>query len=688
MTGRRATRAATIGCLLAFVSTAALAQSLETLPVATTDVESAAPGVTSYAPDFFSEFRPSTAQDMVNRIPGFRVNTGDNVRGLGGAAGNALIDGERPSSKTVNIGEALSRLLPHQVERIDLIRGGAPGIDMQGHAVVVNVIRKPGADTTLVLQLMGKLYNDHDPGYAPSVEFSTRIGDLLISGSASARSEKQQPDSGKGNFIRRNGAGELIARGPFYALVDTRSYSANGSAEYGSFRLNAGVERSETPRNEYADLTSNLGVRNREQTVNDLVSDRAEIGGDYQQALPFGLTGRLIGLHAITRSDLSSVQTGRGAVSASSKETEGSESIVRATIRGVFHGLTVEAGGEMAFNALDVSNSLTTGGVPQVLPSANLKIEEERAEAFLTASMKPTAQLAVEAGVRIETSTITQSGDVDQEKTLTFPKPRVTLAYALTPHSQLRARLERTVGQLNFEDFAASGDLADGALNAGNADLEPQRAWVSELAFEQRFWDKGAFVLTGAYSAVEQVSDVVPIRTPTRVFDGPGNLGEGTLQELTADLTLPFERLGRPGLTLRTSYTWRRSRVTDPTTGEDRPFSSINPWQATFNLTQEIPEWNMAFAVNAMTLGNKPRQYRVSETRYDQTTPYVNLQWHYRPSPDLIFLVQVFENAFSREKRRQRVIYQGPRSDGRISLFEQRSAQMEPFVMFRVRKTY
>jgi outer membrane receptor for ferrienterochelin and colicin len=685
--GKSASGAIGMGCAMALSGGVALAQS-DGVAAPDTEAQVTTQGVISYPPEYFAEFRPSTAQDMVNRIPGFRFNSGDSVRGLGGAAGNALIDGERPSSKTVSVSEALGRLLPHQVERIELIRGGAPGIDMQGHAVVVNVVRKPGADTTLVLQYMGKLYNDHSPGYGPTIEFSTRFGDLLLSGGVSARIEKQQPDSGKGNFIRRNGQGDLIARGPFYAFVDTRSYGANGSAEYGNFRLNANVERQETPRTEYADLTSNLGVRSREQIVNDIVTDKAEIGGDYQHDLAFGLTGRLIALHTRTASDLTSVQTGRGPESFSTKQTEGSESIFRSTVRGVFHGLTVEGGGEVALNVLDVSSSLRTGGVSQILPSANIRVEEHRAEGFLTASLKPTSSLSVEAGVRIETSTITQSGDVDQEKTLTFPKPRVTLAYALSPNTQLRARLERTVGQLNFEDFAASGDLADGALSAGNSDLEPQRAWITEVALEQRFWGKGALVLTASHSEVEQVSDVVPIFTPTRVFDAPGNLGEGTLRELSADLTLPSDRLGWNGLTLRANWTWRHSRVTDPTTGEERPFSNLSASQGSLNITQELPQWNAAVALNSFTIGNRPRQYRVSETRFDSTTPYMNLQFHYRPSPDLVFLVQVFENVFSRERRRQRLVYSGPRSDNRISFFEQRSAQMEPFIMFRVRKTY
>lgn len=49
--------------------------------------------------DYFERFNPVTALDMVERLPGFTTFAGDSVRGLGGAAGDILIDGERPSAE-------------------------------------------------------------------------------------------------------------------------------------------------------------------------------------------------------------------------------------------------------------------------------------------------------------------------------------------------------------------------------------------------------------------------------------------------------------------------------------------------------------------------------------------------------------------------------------------------------------
>ena len=63
------------------------------------DVEPTQRGVIPYAPDFFAAAQPSTALDMITRLPGFSLEQGDNVRGFAGAAGNVLIDGRRLASK-------------------------------------------------------------------------------------------------------------------------------------------------------------------------------------------------------------------------------------------------------------------------------------------------------------------------------------------------------------------------------------------------------------------------------------------------------------------------------------------------------------------------------------------------------------------------------------------------------------
>ncbi|HYD44294.1 MAG TPA: TonB-dependent receptor, partial [Phenylobacterium sp.] len=57
-------------------------------------------GVISYPAEFFAAARPVVVFDMLPRLPGFSFDGGDtDVRGFAGAAGNVLINGQRPASK-------------------------------------------------------------------------------------------------------------------------------------------------------------------------------------------------------------------------------------------------------------------------------------------------------------------------------------------------------------------------------------------------------------------------------------------------------------------------------------------------------------------------------------------------------------------------------------------------------------
>src|SRR5688572_18590861 len=82
--------------------------------------------VISYRPEFFADFQPANASEMIDRVPGFILDDGADVRGYEGSAGNVLIDGERPATKSEDLEQVLRRIPASRVERIDLIRGGAP----------------------------------------------------------------------------------------------------------------------------------------------------------------------------------------------------------------------------------------------------------------------------------------------------------------------------------------------------------------------------------------------------------------------------------------------------------------------------------------------------------------------------------------------------------------------------------
>ena len=96
---------------------------------------------------------------MLAVLPGYEFSESDtDVRGFAGAVGNVLIDGSRPDGKQESLETVLRRIPATAVERIELIRAGAPGIDMQGQTVLANVVRRREAQTRGTIEAGSAFY--------------------------------------------------------------------------------------------------------------------------------------------------------------------------------------------------------------------------------------------------------------------------------------------------------------------------------------------------------------------------------------------------------------------------------------------------------------------------------------------------------------------------------------------------
>src|SRR5690606_36550354 len=172
--------------------------------------------------------------------------------------------------------------------------------------------------------------------------------------------------------------------------------------------------------------------------------------------------------------------------------------------------LSFEGGGEVAYNYRDQQVALALNGIPFPLPASDVLVEETRGEAFVQGSWRPSPEWTIEGGIRVERSTITQSGDTNRERSFTYPKPRFIATWSPTKDDQVRFRAEREIGQLNFQDFASEVNLNSGQQSTGNSDLEPAKTWVYEATYEKRFWDGAAAVLTYRHEDITDVVDLFP----------------------------------------------------------------------------------------------------------------------------------------------------------------------------------
>lgn len=646
-------------------------------------------GVTAFDAAFFAEAQPISAMDMVNRVPGFSFDEGEDVRGLGGTAGNVLIDGRRPASKSEPLEETIRRIPASQVLRLELIRGGAPGIDMQGQPVVVNIVRVPGAGGNTTFAVASGWYQDGRTTPAMRFEGARPLSDDRRFEWSSLIYTFVDDGAGEGPRRRFDGSGALIRDGYSDETAGGRggTFSAGWQQNLFGGRLA---------------LNGRLNIEDYEWALEDaiftpfagglIVNDEfsqanGEVGLNWQR--PFGEQWRLevVGIQRLRGSDFASVFDDGANDGRFTEDATSGESIGRATLR---HTRTptwsLEAGGEIAFNFLESATTFTENGVPIVLPASDVRVEELRGELFGTSTWRPNARWGLELGFRAETSTITQSGDTDLERSFFYPKPRALLTWTPDDRNQFRLRLEREVGQLDFGDFVSSTAFSTGVVTAGNAQLEPEKTWIAELVWERRFWDEGSLVVTLAHGEITDASDRVPIFTPTDVFDAPGNIGDGSGDSLAVDLTLPLGRFGITGGRLRTRLEWSASEVRDPTTGELRRVSGQEPLEGEINFTQDLPRWNLQWGANAF-LGFEETYYRFDtvETLEIETWYNAFAEWRYRPN--LAIRVEL-QNLAGRNLIRTRDVYSGPRDASPLLFREVRDLNFDPFIYLRVRRTW
>ena len=585
--------------MLAFMAAASLSTSFEAAPTpaASADECNANSCVIEYSADFFDRYNPVTALDMVRNVPGFKIDDGDGSRGFGGAAGNILIDGERPAVKSESPSDILSRTPVATVERIDVIRGQAGGLDLRGQSVVVNVILKEGAAAAAAWELSGTV-NFEGPA-RPSGEFSysDRRGALSYTAGVEAR----------GLFSYDAGLERLL--GPSNELLETReevfeddgfevaaSLNAALKAGLSVLRLNASLAYFEEDGGENSARFPTAGgppVFVLQGAGEDELS--AEIGVDAERPLGEAIIAKLIGLYRrddfTETGSLSVGPSAQGAVlsDVSRFETLDTEKIIRLEVDySGLQGHLIEIAAEGAVNRLESAFSLLENGasglVPVDVPGGNTQVEEVRGD-FSVSNSWTMGPAALDAVVAAETSTIEQTGEFEAERSFFFLKPSFTATLSPLPETQLRLRGLREIGQLDFFDFVSSTDFDDEELALGNPDLSPEATWTADVAVERRFGDIGVVSLTAFYDWVEDVQDFLPVGEGLEV---PGNIGDGRRWGLRTEGAAPLDWLGVKNGRLDFSGELQDSSVTDPVTGEDRRFSDERRWEGNVAFRQDL----------------------------------------------------------------------------------------------------
>ncbi len=596
-------------------------------------------GRVTYDAAFFAQYNPQNAFDMVRQTPGFTLDGGEERRGFSGAVGNLLIDGVRPTAKSQSLDSILSRIPARQVLRVEVLRGAETSGDASGQSVLLNVVRTPTAGSGI--WRAGSEYNGAGSGPRGELSYSGRNGQFEYGVGVDYYSQyREQP--GTRHYFDNAGVLERTADTPSPRDFREGSLTANAAMPLFGGRLSANAQYYRNRFHARSSFLFATPAGAADGTELDVVTEHAtnlEVGANYDKDIgPWSLA--LVGLanrgSYANEEAFSSFDAAGGFDFAFGQDidNEDSETILRGSLSRSFGEHRVEVGGEGAFNSLDASLDFTldTGAGPAPVPiqNSNVLVEEQRAEAFAVHTWRPNQQWAIETRLAGESSTLTFSGDTDQEVELAFFKPSMQLSRSFGD-DQVRLRVYRDVGQLDFNDFVSTAGLADARIEGGNPDLRPQTSWRAELAADFRFPGNGALSLALTRHWIEDLADLVNLTDTNNTpgdpsddvsFDAPGNIGEADAWSLTAQITLPL-RAFLPGAQVTATGALWRTEVVDPITGRVRDFSNQVESELNVEFRQDLNALRLAWGVTYFKQGEFT-SFRFNETDTYEEGPWVD----------------------------------------------------------------
>jgi hypothetical protein len=648
------------------------------------DVPASQAGKRIFKPEEFATYAPVSALDMVRRIPGFSIEGSEGRRGFGENAGNVLIDGDRPSTKSDDIFVLLSRIPASQVAYIELSeQAGADG-EAQGKGQVVNVIRKKS----------DKLSGTYEAGY-----LTGRRGKVtpFAGSSATLRRGNTTYEANLDFFWEQPGA-----KGPedFYdgqrRFIERRTY--RNLPEYmqvqGGFGIKTRIGGAKINAN--AKATWNDGGEDRLGFITDAagrstgfellatdapITDLAyEFGGDVEFTTLPKLNTKLIGLYrAGTESQGTTISTDRINRPRSSlffgNRNKPSETVLR--VQNDWSGLNAHAiqfGAEYSTNRLDSRFAQTdlSGTTPIILPGSDVLVRETRLEPFISDVWTVSPQWKIESGAIFEFSRLRLSGASVASRSFQFIKPRIIATWSASKRTTFEFRADHQIAQLNFEEFATSVDAGAGnQVDAGNADLVPDRVTTLSALVRHKFLERGSIQLLGSYEMIQDTQDLVPITIRdaqgkiTAEFDGTGNIGDGKRWNAELEITLPFDwMLGIKGIELKYVGHYHGSRVTDPVTGLNRRVSNRPLWHQQFELRHNVGKTGFAWGADVFVAAPS-NAYFLNQYRWQNNRQQVSAFVEYSKFRIGTIKLKAF-NLTGSGFERQRFIYAGRRGQSPI----------------------
>lgn len=636
-------------------------------------------GTVVYEAAYFEPYTTVSAADMLRWVPGGAALLPDDrrrrrnepeKRGFGSGGDQILINGKRISGKSNDISSAIERIQAGVVSRIEVIRGTAPGLDVRSEGTLINIVlTEEVSGGSGAWQLHSGFYGD-SPEYDGLLSYSNSIGTMNYLVSAEFGPYNRGGDEDQFEQYFTPDSNTLFEQRDIHKPQLNQELVLNTSGNW-SFvngdilNLNARIADNEAEETETT-LVTFVGDPNTENLLNLSLEDRLEweVGGDLENRVGANGTLKTRLIYTDKTGDesefVSLTSTVPGNVPAQSlvlTDEHATEAIIRSSYSWpLTTSQNLELGLEGAQNVLEKEV-----GLFEVLPDGSLNrvdvfnsvsdIEENRYEFFSTHFWQMRQDLALESALNVEHSTIDQSGlDVNNERSFTYIKPRIDLRWDFKDSTQIRGSLERTVSQLDFGDFVVTFDSEDDTLDAGNPELEPEKAWEWKFTVEHRLPDDAGILEAQLF--YNDIEDHIDKIAATDVISASGNIGDAELYGVTLKGSWRLEPLRLEGAVIDVSYTWQDSETTDPFTGQKRVmrFKPINRYSIRYR--HDLPAWKINYSVDVDWWGKRQQHEITFRDRNESLTPNINATIQYRLTDKLMLW---FDTRFVIDQHHRRV---------------------------------
>ncbi len=581
-----------------------------------------------YPADYFAEFLPVSANDMLNRIPGIglalRGGGRGGGRGLGSGEGEVLINGQRITGKNTSGRNQLSRISADQVDYIEIIRGTSEELDVRGGGQVVNVVLLDSpsrSSTTLEVRTDRLQDGTMDPG--AQLSYSGQVGNFnyLMHAQADPRYRASE-----GREFSYDAAGELIETRRMQSTRDETEYQLSGSVGYDFSRsvaqLNGLIEtRGDAPSDtERFIIDLDDDFTRLETEDNNSTRTNWEVGGDFEHSFISGAKYRLLFIvndreFEFTRNRFQVVDDNPEQNLFLNNFGRDRERIARTSYTmdldtrqalefGIEGAQTIrDSELKMGLPLDEGTPSPDFGGlVPVAIDNSRSTVEELRYETFAVHNWQINPRMALESSIIVEDSTIEQSGDVSRSRDFEFIRPKLDYRFDITPTLQLRAGVEKDVSQLSFSDFSATVDGGDEDQNtqAGNPEIKQEQSWRYELNLEYRLPnDVGVVNSQFWYRDVEDHIDRVDVSpSPDDLQSARGNIGDGKRYGLNLDVSTKLGMLNLPNALLTTGVRLRDSEFIDPFLGVERRQNGNGRWSLNMGFRHDMPSFGLTYGLN------------------------------------------------------------------------------------------